>query len=476
MVKSVAVTNYELYWQETDFRFSQVRPISCNVDPAVRYCIGATPYKSDDAKVQELLDRVAWLLELSYGYRKPMHSYQRFTRRAASAGAMYPTELFVTFRAGEKFVTLYYRFDDHNFYFVSETRDRGEGDCSALEPRVNIHFASVLWRTVQRYGVRGYRYCILDAANVLDGMIWALKCINRDVEYKLLSRRGPLDGNAKYETSERVLFTLSISPESLKPIDQMRSLDEENRFDSYLEDEAEFTPALCPSLTRVLQWHDRVTSDIGEILIAKKTEGVAPGKIALLDERYSVREFDVRDIDGTIFDAIGDHTRSFMESYEHVLQGLKCYLIPVRVTGRQGSGASVITGSSVQAHQLDLDSSELAMRVQKVCQNQAICGNASIVAVLGTERPDINQLTRKEFFYSTLLIGLLTSEYHRISLYLNVGTTIIGGFSDNQARSLLKANSFQPIAIQLFGVPTVDMLKVDAPPIVGKSLDSNRIN
>ena len=89
------------------------------------------------------------------------------TRRAASAGAMYPIEvLWLTRERGR------WQLFVHDFTLRRSLRRNDDAealaDMLALAPEETALLpVAVVWRTVQRYGFRGYRYCLLDAAQVI---------------------------------------------------------------------------------------------------------------------------------------------------------------------------------------------------------------------------------------------------------------------------------------------------------------------
>src|SRR5262249_12035183 len=93
------------------------------------------------------------------------------SRRAPSAGGLYPTEVYVFARERSTPRALYLSFREHAFYLVDGADGTGlleAMQCDADD--VAVVLASVLWRTGQRYGVRGYRYCLLDAGTIAYNM------------------------------------------------------------------------------------------------------------------------------------------------------------------------------------------------------------------------------------------------------------------------------------------------------------------
>jgi nitroreductase len=112
-------------------------------------------------------DPLGRLSDLAYGYRVTPRG---LARRAASAGAMYPIELvWLTHRDG-RWALRY--FDPLRQGCVDIGRP-GARCAAALGLRPGQHavlLIAVAWRTVQRYGVRGYRYCLLDAGHVLGNL------------------------------------------------------------------------------------------------------------------------------------------------------------------------------------------------------------------------------------------------------------------------------------------------------------------
>ncbi len=156
-----------LRWQEIESRFSAVQPITSSVDPMQRHSYASRQFEPIDLDQRKFLSRIRDLLEWSYGSRLPIRAGQRFTRRAPSAGGLYPTEIYVLLEGRPDWHVLYYSFEQHAFFPVRGVHAAQAARHLGLDHGfAEFVLVSVLWRSMQRYGARGYRYCLIDAAAV----------------------------------------------------------------------------------------------------------------------------------------------------------------------------------------------------------------------------------------------------------------------------------------------------------------------
>ncbi|PYQ20196.1 MAG: hypothetical protein DMF81_19390, partial [Acidobacteria bacterium] len=65
--------------------------------------------------------------------------------------------------------------------------------------------------------------------------------------------------------------------------------------------------------------------------------------------------------------------------------------------------------------------------------------------------------------------GFAGAALYREAVRLGLGTTTIGGFSDAAVAALLRDQALHPVAIQAFGVPELEAIKVDAAHVVWNS-------
>jgi hypothetical protein len=128
------------------------RQVPCSLTPPLTTSAAGTP---------DLLGRLS---DLAFGYRVTPRG---LARRAPSAGAMYPIELVWITQVDGRWAFRY--FDPRQQGCVDLGR-AAEQTAAALRLAPRQHAllpVAVAWRTAQRYGMRGYRYCVLDAGTVL---------------------------------------------------------------------------------------------------------------------------------------------------------------------------------------------------------------------------------------------------------------------------------------------------------------------
>ncbi|MBE7492410.1 MAG: SagB/ThcOx family dehydrogenase [Planctomycetes bacterium] len=110
---------------------------------------------------------------------------QHFFRAAPSAGALYPTDLYLAVRGHADLPDgiYYYHVRDHSLVEVyprglapsgdeifARLRNACFGDGALADCRVALVATAVYWRSAWRYGERAYRRCLLDTGHVLGNL------------------------------------------------------------------------------------------------------------------------------------------------------------------------------------------------------------------------------------------------------------------------------------------------------------------
>ncbi|MFN2628087.1 MAG: SagB family peptide dehydrogenase [Gaiellaceae bacterium] len=139
-----------------------------------------TPDRFGEAPLQ--LVQVAALLSAGYGISGEMRGRGETgslsLRTAPSAGALYPLELFVSAQRVDGLHRGLYHYDplDHAL-----ERLEGDADAAAISPQPDavdraaaIFFvAAVFWRSRFKYGLRAYRFTLLEAGHVAQNVLLA---------------------------------------------------------------------------------------------------------------------------------------------------------------------------------------------------------------------------------------------------------------------------------------------------------------
>jgi hypothetical protein len=175
------------------------------------------------------LDKYKVLFEAIYGYRKDEKDFRK--RATPSAGALYPTELLLLHLLDGQWRLLYYSFWQHCFFAVENAGIAQLLDDVRPTPNQSVILVySDFGRTVQKYGVRAFRYSYLDAAFVLHNA-WLLSTTWKQDAHLVVHFPYP---SARYylpaPASNTLLFSLAL----------------DNDFDEVNLDVAAATPAFAP--------------------------------------------------------------------------------------------------------------------------------------------------------------------------------------------------------------------------------------
>lgn len=134
------------------------------------------------------LDDLSLLLLLTLTFTARSRDF--LYRSAASAGALYPTELYVATRQVKGLDDALYHFNirDHGLTPLlrrdatrglrAVTRMKGNED-----PLLSFVITAVYFRSAWKYGDRSYRYHLLDSGHVLENLVLALKALQLGFSY-----------------------------------------------------------------------------------------------------------------------------------------------------------------------------------------------------------------------------------------------------------------------------------------------------
>jgi SagB-type dehydrogenase family enzyme len=134
------------------------------------------------------LDDLSLLLLLTLTFTARSRDF--LYRSAASAGALYPTEIYVATRQVRGLDDALYHFNirDHGLTPLAKrdatrglravTRMKGNED-----PLLSFVITAVYFRSAWKYGDRSYRYDLLDSGHVLENLVLALKAFQMGFSY-----------------------------------------------------------------------------------------------------------------------------------------------------------------------------------------------------------------------------------------------------------------------------------------------------
>jgi SagB-type dehydrogenase family enzyme len=138
---------------------------------------GADPMREDVPQPPHDLKTLATLLHMAGGLTRKADS--EFLRSCPSAGGLYPCEIYIAAFAIEGLESGLYHFCPRQF-ILSRLRDgpetlgrlkRGRPDLEFLKtvPAVLL-VSTIYWRSAWKYGLRAYRYCLLDAGHLVQNL------------------------------------------------------------------------------------------------------------------------------------------------------------------------------------------------------------------------------------------------------------------------------------------------------------------
>ncbi len=148
---------------------------------------GRAVIRSDKAKMD--LTALSALMALSYTFTAQTRQMGKpfFYRNAASAGALYPCEIYVGSHMDGPLERGIYHYNIFDFLletirqedvgqWVAEDKTGKEGPI----PVISLFITSVFFRSSWKYRSRAYRYVLLDTGHLMANMMWALTSMGID--------------------------------------------------------------------------------------------------------------------------------------------------------------------------------------------------------------------------------------------------------------------------------------------------------
>jgi nitroreductase len=454
----------ELDWQDVDRSRSRVYPVSCPVDPMRRYVRPGRPFSPRDVRVSARLQELQWLLEWAYGYRAPKDARQRATRRAPSAGALYPTENFVVVETGQGWQVLYYDYGGRQFYAAPAADARAVAEGLGLRRGEEaILFASVLWRTLQRYGVRGYRYCLLDAAHVASNLGRAARAFGREFELDPWSPTAELESLLDLDHGEVLLLAARTrpGPAAVPP--------ELGEVLVAPVGTAEQPPRFSPVLRRAIDFHRRTLANPDRATAVPWPDANdSPEDLRRwAGERCSARDFTGETVTAEQYARMAAAAAGAQPVFGQHAPSIRFYGITTRVQGL-AVGSGLLGAEDGGRWEIPGQTpTGMTQALSEVCQNQSILKPTAFTFVLAARKAELAAHGHPGYRALVLNAGFLCADLYREAARCGLGTTSVGGFSDEAVCRLLGDRSLTPIVIQTFGVPARSGEKVDAARVVG---------
>jgi hypothetical protein len=360
---------------------------------------------------------------------------------------------------------LYYDYASHGFYATSAGGGAVARRLGLATGRAAILCVAVLWRTLQRYGVRGYRYCLLDTAHVAANLARAARAFHQRAELDPWMAGPDLEHLLGLETGEALLLgmhywcdvearTVAAPPTfaEMTPAESMPS---------------EQSPSMSPVLQRALGFHQRTLApfDRGERTFWSGAPESLDDLYRWASERCSARNFSSSPVSQDQYEHMAEVVRA-----EPVLSrsapALYVYAVTARVEGLAVGLGPVGQEGDARWALPEQSAATLMRQLAQACQNQAIVAPCAFAFVVAARKSELSALGHSGYRPLVLNAGFLTAELYRHAARYALGTTSIGGFSDEAVSRLIGDPKLTPIVVQIFGTSAQAREKVDMARIV----------
>lgn len=404
----------------------------------------------------QMLEGVRPALVAAYGLSK--HARMDITKRnAPSAGGRYPIELLVLMSNGGSFKLFHYDAESDNFLERQAYSTRTDitlnlehaSKIIGLENnQIAVILAAVLWRTVERYGIRGYRYCLIEAGYIASRIAEELRIgtLAMEPSKRRLDEYLGLNCSTPSLGICRISHTPINTPDIRPPLPVAPN--------KVIKEQA---PILSPRLTRAEQFHQRSLADTDNrhLPLIRALEAHST------KTRESARDFSGGALDAQqrrkISDVLDYHVRS-NPTHRHLLR-----IVILTINENQTFAREVdLFGFEENTHTLPANCGSVTTIVQRVFQNQTLITRAGILVLIGTSSTEGATLSHREFTLRCMAAGILMADLYRVATINDIGTTTIGGFSDQGVRDLLTIPDFFPLIAQVYGEAHNPSVKDDA--------------
>ncbi|MCB2376588.1 hypothetical protein LGH70_03285 [Hymenobacter sp. BT635] len=417
------------------------------------------------------LDKYKVLFEAIYGYRKD--DKNQLKRATPSAGALYPTELLLLHFLEGRWQLLYYSFRQHGFFAVENANvPQLLHDLKPTPDRSVILVYSDFGRTIQKYGVRSFRYLYLDASFVLYNA-WLLSATWRKDANLVLHFPRP---SARHYLADPASNTLLLSLALDNGFDEVK-LDVATATPTFAGEQGPASSIAYPNiynvnLLRAQSFYAKACADYQPHTTPLSYSGQELHEEDVLHyllNRRSVKSFAADAVPRAQYQAVKQDIAAYARKIRAVLPvgdyELAC--VAVNVAGTPAQVEYLAAGTARELPHLSRP--ELSQQLVAACQDQIIMRNAAFVVVVLV---NVNKRTGFSAGYidyvkGVLFSGLLCANLYQSGLFNKVGTTTIGGFSEKLLNDVLGQPGYLPMVVQAFGAPDNLIAKYDNSTVVG---------
>lgn len=419
-------------------------------------------YEPSEKQVVLKLEYIRHILVCAYGYKL---QDGRLTRGAASAGARYPTDILVELNIGQENLILLYHFEENAFFKLENNGQyNSKMHLKQTNQIVRIYAVSILWRSVQRYGMRALQYCIVDGAIVLSNILEI--CNDLSVDCCILS---PLSSNKIIGKSlPSMVCAIGAVELDLATGKSFKHLTAE--FKSFLNEEdigftfaREESPTFSPVLKRTEINHDWALTKGRDYSLTYLSPSISKRKpLHWVFLRKSMKNTKIDSLSKTIIKQIAYKCAVLCKLFS--IPGyidLKFWFV-FRDKFNDCKILSYPNMKVKNAEELSTDSNYNSLS-SLAFENQSIVSSSSAIVVFGYEKENLQDLADHELDVC-FQIGLLISELYRLQTIERFDGTAIGGFSPNNITSFSNRPNFKPVMAYCFGKQSTPGKKYDAVP------------
>jgi nitroreductase len=366
--------------------------------------------------------------------------------------------VFVVAHADGAAHALYYHAATNRF-FRSERADAEHlgRQLDVAPDRSAILLASVLWRTVQRYGARGYRYCLLDAGHVARSLLSTASAFGGVASASPSRTTLDVQNALHLECGEALLLTMVVRTVGQGSASTMTGTLPLPRAPAGVE----YPPTLSPTLRRSINFH---LASLKHDLAATPSafdEPTAPVMRSTGQSRRSAKDFTGDELP---LEALASVRRIYADFRPPIRDGaprLGIWVVPVRIRNRACGLSEFHFPAGTIERDIGGTAAELAARLSRASQGQALIQGIAFFVAVVARRGEIVALDHRGYRHMTLNAGALCADFYEAAAADGLGTTSIGGFYDEELTDMMRDPSLHPLVVQVFGVPRSGATKVD---------------
>lgn len=389
-------------------------------------------------------------------------------RNAPSAGGRYPIELLALVPDGAGRRLLHYNVAERSFFErrVPVVDGRGDhlaraADAFGLAPdEVGVILAGVLWRTIERYGVRGYRYCLIETGSIASALAERLRADRGGDGFVLRQATPTLDRLLGLDGATPCLGTMAVPLARFAAVPPYRAAPApQARPERAAGEEA---PRFSPRLSRVQRIHRRgLAGPAQPVPLVSALHG--DGGQDLFLDRLSANDFTGEPLGeaerNAVVGVIAGHLAAPGAARG---DGLRVVVLGVDGDGTIAAEALTIDGEGTRTHRPAAVGAGIVEVVRRNFQAQDLITRASLIVLAGSPTVGGPLSSHQAFALRCLETGVLTADLYRVATANGIGTTMIGGFTDQGVQELLGLPGFFPIIAQVYGRARNDVTKIDA--------------